>query len=151
MESLNEPSIVADQAKQYLAQLERDSMGVDIDQYLATPIMEAKYEKLDVEAVIIEHCGHLSSLQQNDLRNLLRKHERLFDGTLGKYPGAPMHIELEPGAHPVYRRPYPIPHVHLATFKKELDHLVALGVLSPARDTEWGLPTFIIPKKDGRV
>ena len=151
MESLNEPSIVADQAEQYLAQLERDSMGVDIDQYLATPIMEAKYEKLDVEAVIIEHCGHLSLLQQNDLRNLLRKHERLFDGTLGEYPGAPMHIELEPGAHPVYCRPYPIPHVHLATFKKELDHLVALGVLSPARDTEWGLPTFIIPKKDGRV
>ena len=26
-----------------------------------------------------------------------------------------------------------------------------MGVLSPARDTEWGLPTFIIPKKDGRV
>ena len=62
-----------------------------------------------------------------------------------------MHIELEPGAQPVYRRPYPIPHVHLATFKKELDHLVKIGVLSPVRDTEWGLPTFIIPKKDGRV
>ncbi|KAL7525700.1 hypothetical protein ACHAWF_001472 [Thalassiosira exigua] len=39
----------------------------------------------------------------------------------------------------------------MATFKKELDHLVELGVLSPVRDTERGLPTFIIPKKDGRV
>ena len=62
-----------------------------------------------------------------------------------------MHIELEPGAQPVYRRPYPVPQVHLAAFKKELKHLVELGVLSPVRDTEWGLPTFIIPKKDGRV
>ena len=26
-----------------------------------------------------------------------------------------------------------------------------MGVLSPARDTEWGLPMFIIPKMDGRV
>ncbi|KAL7551584.1 hypothetical protein ACHAWF_014769 [Thalassiosira exigua] len=63
----------------------------------------------------------------------------------------PMYIELEPGAQPVYRRPYPVPRVHMATFKKELDHLVELGVLSPIRDTEWGLPTFIIPKKDGQV
>ena len=62
-----------------------------------------------------------------------------------------MHIDIEPDATPVYRRPYPVPHVHLKTFKKELDHLVELGVLSRVKDTEWGLPTFIIPKKDGRV
>ena len=62
-----------------------------------------------------------------------------------------MRIDLQPNASPVYRRPYPISQVHLATFKKELDHLVAIGVLSPVRDTEWGLPTFITPKKDGTV
>ena len=58
-----------------------------------------------------------------------------------------MRIELDPGATPVYRRPYPVPQVHLATFKKELNHLVDIGVLSPVNDTEWGLPTFITPKK----
>ena len=79
------------------------------------------------------------------------KHTKLFDGTLGKYPGEPMHIELEKGAVPVYKRHYPIPRIHLETFKKELDHLVAIGVLSPARDTEWGLPTFLTPKKDNTV
>ena len=61
-----------------------------------------------------------------------------------------MHIELEDGAKPVYRRPYPIPMVHMTTFKKELGHLVQIGVLSPVQDTEWGLPTVITPKKDGR-
>ena len=54
-----------------------------------------------------------------------------------------MHIALQPNASPVYRRPYLIPQVHLATFKNELHDLVAIGVLSPVRDTEWGLPTFI--------
>ena len=28
---------------------------------------------------------------------------------------------------------------------------MAIGVLSPARDTEWGLPTFLTPKKDNTV
>ncbi len=79
------------------------------------------------------------------------KYRKLFDGTLGKHTAEPMHIKLEDGAQPVCRRPYPIPMVHMATFKKELDHVVEIGVLLPVRDTEWGLPTFITPKKDGRV
>ena len=58
-----------------------------------------------------------------------------------------MHIDLQPNASLVHKRSYPVPQVHLATFKRELDHLVEIGVLSPARDTERGLPTFISPKK----
>ena len=40
---------------------------------------------------------------------------------------------------------------HLSTFKKELDHLVKLGVLVPQQQSEWASPTLIVPKKDGRV
>ena len=50
-----------------------------------------------------------------------------------------------------YRRPYPVPQVHLETSKKDLYHLVDIGVLSPVTDTEWGLPTLMTPKKDGTV
>ncbi len=62
-----------------------------------------------------------------------------------------MHIELKDGAQPIYWQPYPVPIVRMDTFKKELDHLVEIRVLSPVQDTEWGLPTLITPKKDGRV
>jgi hypothetical protein len=39
----------------------------------------------------------------------------------------------------------------LKTFKKELDHLVRIGVLASQQENEWTSPSFVIPKKDGRV
>jgi tRNA uridine 5-carbamoylmethylation protein Kti12 len=36
-------------------------------------------------------------------------------------------------------------------FKRELDHLVALGVLVPQQESKWASPSFIIPKNDDKV
>ena len=63
--------------------------------------------------IVYELCGHLKPAQKDDLKKLLIKHHKLFDGKLGVYTGDKMNIELEPGAQAVYRRPYPIPRVHL--------------------------------------
>ena len=126
METFNKPAQVTAHVDECLTQMEMEEMEFEIDSYLTTPILDAKYNKLDVEEVFTEHSSHLTLEQQNDFRELLRKHKELFNGMLGKYPGDPMHIELEPNAAPVYKRPHPIPHVHLVTFKKELDHLVKL-------------------------
>ena len=62
-----------------------------------------------------------------------------------------MYIDVDPEAKPAYSRPYAIPRINLNTFKKELDHLIKLGVLVRQQESEWASPTFIIPKKDGRV
>ena len=152
METFNKTTDVATHIEYYVDELDAEELGFEVDEcYLTTPILDAKYDKWTIDEVINEHCSHLTLDQQADMRALLARHSKLFDGTLGKYPGEPMHIELIPGAQPVYRRPYPVPQVHMQAFKKELDHLVEIGVLSPVRDTEWGLPTFITPKKDGRI
>jgi hypothetical protein len=62
-----------------------------------------------------------------------------------------VHIDIDPNAKPVNSRPYPVPQIHLKTFKKELNHLVEIGVLASQQESEWVLPSFITPKKDGRV
>jgi hypothetical protein len=75
----------------------------------------------------------------------------MFNGTLGVYPHKKVHIDIDPNAKPVHFRPYPVPQIHLKTFKKELNHLVEIGVLAAQQESEWALPSFITLKKDGRV
>jgi hypothetical protein len=62
-----------------------------------------------------------------------------------------VHIDIDPNAKPVHSRPYPVPQIHLKTFKKELDHFVRIGVLAAQQESEWASASFVIPKKDGRV
>jgi hypothetical protein len=116
----------------------------------ASEILDAKYEKVLIDDVIDQH-DHLNTQQKNDLKRVLNEHNKLFDGTLGVYPHQKFHIDLVPGAVPKHFRSYAIPVIHLEEFKKELIHLVKIGVLSPQGDSEWASPTFITPKKDGRV
>jgi hypothetical protein len=68
-------------------------------------------------------------------------------------------LDLIPGATPKSCHPYPVPGQNQAVFKEELDQLikeeldqlVEVGVLSCTGASEWLAPTFIVPKKDGRV
>ncbi len=57
-----------------------------------------------------------------------------------------VHIDTDLNAKPVHSRPYPVPRIHLKTFKKEPDHLVEIGVLAAQQESEWALPSFITPK-----
>jgi hypothetical protein len=116
----------------------------------ASEILDAKYEEVSTDEVIAQ-CTHLSTAQREDLRTVLKDFPKLFNGTLGIYPHRKFHIDILPGAKPKHVRPYAVARIHLEAFKKELEHLVTIGVLSPQGASEWGSPTFIIPKKDGRI
>ncbi len=116
----------------------------------AIEILDAKYAKVEVDEVT-NQLTHLNLQQKEDLKQVLKEHTKLFDGTLGVYPHRKFHINLISRAVTKHVRPYPVPIIHLAAFKKELVHLVELGVLSPQGASEWASPTFITPKKDGRV
>ena len=127
-------------------QVEDELFGEDwLDSY-ATTILDATYEKADILEVA-NNQKQLNTAQRNDLFRKLKKHESLFDDTLGMYPHKQFHIELEPDHTPVHARPYLVPHVHLEVFRRELNHLVKLGVLKPQGSSRWASPSFIIPKR----
>jgi hypothetical protein len=61
---------------------------------------------------------------------VLQENKKMFDGTLGISPYKKVHNDIAPNAKPVHSRPYPVPQIHLNTFKMELDHFVRIGVLA---------------------
>jgi hypothetical protein len=112
----------------------------------ATEILDTKYEKVEVDEVI-NQLDHLTLEQKEDLKEVLKEHSKLFDGTLGVYPHRKFLIDLVPGAIAKHTRPYPVPVIGLNAFKKELLHLVEIGASSTQGASEWASPTFITPKK----
>jgi hypothetical protein len=114
-------------------------------------ILDAKYEKANLTAIIRENCSHLTASDREKLLSVLLKFEPLFDGTLGDWKLLPVFFELKEGMKPYHGRPYLIPHKHKAVLMKEIKWLCNIGVLEWQPSSRWALPTFIIPKKDSTV
>ena len=118
--------------------------------YEATKILDANYKKADLEE-IVKNIPHLSEEQKGRVRKLLQQNESLFEGKLGLWKTPPISLELEENAKPFHARAYPIPQVHEATVRKEIERLCREGVLEKDSESQWAAPTFIIPKKEGTV
>ena len=114
-------------------------------------ILDAKYEKADIPAIVRENCSHLSATDREKLLSMLLRFESLFDGTLGDWNLPPVSFEIKEDMKPYHGRAYPIPQIHKAVLMKEIDRLCEIGVLKWQPSSRWASPTFIIPKKDGTV
>ncbi len=114
-------------------------------------ILDAKYEKADLPAIIRDNCSHLTASNREKLLSMLLKFESLFNGTLGDWKLLPVSFESKEGMKPYHGRPYPILHKHKAILMKEIKRPCDIGVLEWQPSSQWALPTFIIPKKDSTV
>jgi hypothetical protein len=116
-----------------------------------TWILDAKYQKADLQSIVRDNCKHLSADQQKKLLQLLKKSELLFDGTLGDWKTKLVSFQLKEGVSPYHGRTFPVLENHKNTIVKEVERLCQLGVLERQPASEWALPSFIIPKKDKTV
>jgi hypothetical protein len=60
-------------------------------------ILDAKYEKADLPAIIRENCSHLEASDREKLLSVLLRFQSLFDGTLGDWILPPVSFELKEG------------------------------------------------------
>jgi hypothetical protein len=93
---------------------------------LIKKILDAKYEPADLDK-IAHNCDYLTDNEQTQLLSLLHKYQHLFDGSLGTWNAKPYNIELKPDAKPYHSRPFPVPKIHEATLKIELERLTKAG------------------------
>ncbi len=114
-------------------------------------ILDAKYDRTSARDVA-HQCTHLTGHDQTKIYHLLNQFPNLFSGKLGRYVRQNFSIKLkDPSVQPIFCNPYPIPLLHQPVFQKELQHLIDEKVLKRIDRSEWAFPTFLIPKKDGRV
>jgi hypothetical protein len=67
-----------------------------------TQILDAKYQKADLQAIVKDKCNHLSANQQKKLLQLLQKYKLLFDGTVGDWKTKPVSFQLKEGVSPYH-------------------------------------------------
>ena len=121
-----------------------------IEEHYAQQIKHAKYNKADIDEVT-KQLTYLTQQQQNELNTTLKSFPILFNGQLGKYTKNKVHLFLKPNAQPYHGKAYAVAQLHQQVFKDELLRLVSIDVMQRTGASYWAAPTFIIPKKDGRV
>ncbi len=99
--------------------------GEDWLKSFATEILDAKYEKTDVVEVI-KGLTHLNAHQKADLLWVLQENKKMIDETLDVYPHKKVHFNIDPNAKSVHFMPYPVPRIHVKTFKRSLTILLDL-------------------------
>ena len=78
---------------------------------------------------------------------ILTEFEDLFDDTFGEWDTDHVDIVLRPDSKTVNSKYYPVPRIMKETFRKELQRLVGILVLTPVKQSQYGTPLFIIPNK----
>ena len=112
-------------------------------------IMDRKYQAVLPEEVV-QQLNHLTTAQKAQLTITFEKYKKVFDGTWGKHPTAKFDTEVViPGTKPIYQQPYPVPFRRKSLFNRELNNMINYGIFTKIGESEWGFPSFIIPKKDG--
>ena len=99
--------------------------------YEATKILDSDYQKANLEEVA-QNIPHLSAEDKSKIKAVLYRYESLFEGRLGLWDTAPISLELEDNTKPFHTRVFPVPQIHEATLRKEVEHLCLIDILESA-------------------
>ena len=126
-----------------------DNSETDTKDTFITEIKPTHYEAMKPDEVL-NSCSHLNEKRKQDIRQLINKYPKSFDGVLRSYPST-VSLEVDPAKPPKAVCPYTVPVTQLQLFKNELLKLLKLGVLERGSRSEWISGSFIIPKKNNEA
>ena len=92
----------------------------------------------------------VNSVEVNDeLQKVIKQHQALFDGTLGKYKHEKIDLKIIDEVKPVFCKPRVVPFAFKKKISEQLDEIEQKGMLTKVKSCPWGTPLVPIPKKDG--
>ena len=84
--------------------------------------------------------------------NLLKEFQDVFSRDYKELKGlviemGEMKIDTKPDVRPVKKRPYKLAHKYKEIVKKEIDNMLAVGIIYPIDQSEWESTMVVQPKK----
>ena len=101
----------------------------------------------DSDAPIVS--DQLSKQQLRQLYDLLAKFKMVMSGKCGRTSVCQHHIHIR-GDTPVSQQPYRLPHVYREAVEKEVETMLAEGIIEPC-SSEWASPVVVVKKKDNTI
>ncbi|XP_015280720.1 PREDICTED: uncharacterized protein K02A2.6-like [Gekko japonicus] len=93
----------------------------------------------------------VNKLSENKWSMLYERFPAVFGDGLGRYNGPPISFELDPNVAPIRLKYRKVPIPIRPRVEKELDKLIAQGVLEPVPHSRWETPIVTPVKPDGSI
>ena len=104
---------------------------------------------------IVPHTSSLNSITakgaEEELKKLLDSFPALFQPGLGTYNGAKVAIEVDKSVAPKFCKPRLVPYALRERVDKELDRLLAEGIIEPVKYSKWACPIVPVVKPNGDI
>ena len=88
---------------------------------------------------------------QNELQQILQKHQSLFKEELGTVKGVTARLELKPDARPKFCKARIVPYALKEAIEQDLARLERLGIVERVDYSDWATPLVPVEKSDGSV
>ena len=125
-----------------------DNYTSEEELHIGTPTVEP--ETPEAKTVDDLDLSHLNSGLRTRLRNMLRKYEDMWDGSLGEINVTEHHIDLIPGSRPITQQPYRAGPKAREFEQEQIDRMLRDNVIEPSQSA-WASPVVLVPKKDGTL
>lgn len=85
----------------------------------------------------VEHHCPVGPASTDQLEQLLKKHEMVFEEELGTLKGLKAVIQVDPDAKPKFFKPRSVPYAVRYLVEKELDRLLESKIIEPVTHSDW--------------